>query len=709
MENKLAVYLCSGCNIGEALSMEKLVDVATKQYHADICHIHPSLCSEEGCLLINDGLADGERTLVIGACSPRMKQECFNFGHAIVQERVNLREQVAWSHPAGDPDTQAMAEDYLRMGLARALKVSRATPFLPQVSKTILVIGSGITGMSAALGAAEAGYKVCLVEKSPSLGGWMTKLYRQYPNQPPYMKPEETGIVEIVSTVENHAMIRVCRSTEVEKIEGSPGMFEVYLKSPGGTEQTRAGAIIVATGFQPYDAARLGHLGFGSHPDIITNLQMEQLAFDGVIKRPSDGKVVQSAAFIQCAGQRDSDHLAYCSSFCCMTSLKQSLYLTGNNADSKAYILYKDIRTPSLYEDFYRNAQEAGAIFLSKTETPEVTTADNGIVVEAQDLLLGDRVKLNVDLVVLATGIVPSSPPVLNLMYRQGTELPEFKYGFPDSHFICFPYETRRTGIYAAGCARQPMDSLSSHEDAYGAAVKAIQCIEMVARGESMHPRAGDNGYPELYMARCTQCKRCTEECPFGMYDEDDKFNPLPNPTRCRRCGICMGACPERIISFADYSIDSTGSMIKVIEIPETDENKPRILAFLCENDAYPALDMACIHRMQFNPFIRTIPVRCLGSINMVWITDALSRGIDGVIMVGCKHGDDYQCHNITGSELAETRVQKMQDTLEKLALEPERLRVVQLSLEEYGRLPGILNEFLERILEIGPNPYKDL
>ncbi len=451
MENKLAVYLCSGCGIGEALSMDRLLNIAATQYHADIYQIHPCLCSVEGRMLIDEGLAGGAHTVVIGACSPRVKQECFNFDHPVVQERVNLREQVAWSHPAGDPDTQAMAEDHLRMGLARAVKISRATPFLSQVNKTILVIGGGITGMSAALGGAEAGYEVCLVEKSPSLGGWMNKLYRQYPKRPPYKEPEETGTAGVVGSVENHAMIRVCKSTEVERIEGSPGMFDVSLKGPGGTEQIKAGAIIVATGFQPYNAARLGYLGFGSHPDIITNLQMEQLAFDGVIKRPSDGKVVQSAVFIQCAGQRNSEHLPYCSSFCCMTSLKQALYLTGNNADAKAYILYKDIRTPSLYEDFYRNVQEAGSIFLSKTETPEVTTTANGITVEAQDLLLGERVKLNVDLVILATGMVPSTPPVLNLSYRQGKELPELKYGFPDSHFICFPYETRRTGIYAAG------------------------------------------------------------------------------------------------------------------------------------------------------------------------------------------------------------------------------------------------------------------
>ena len=132
--------------------------------------------------------------------------------------------------------------------------------------------------------------------------------------------------------------------------------------------------------------------------------------------------------------------------------------------------------------------------------------------------------------------------------------------------------------------------------------------------------------YPELFMQRCTQCKRCTEECPFGAYNEDEKGNPVPNPTRCRRCAICMGSCPERIISFKDYSVPMIGAMIKAIEVPEEDEEKPRILILACENDAYPALDMIGTRRGRYNPYGRVIPLRCLGSLNLVWIADALSR-----------------------------------------------------------------------------------
>jgi quinone-modifying oxidoreductase subunit QmoB len=424
--------------------------------------------------------------------------------------------------------------------------------------------------------------------------------------------------------------------------------------------------------------------------------------------------------------------------------LKQALQIKAQDPDANVFVVYKELRTPGQAEDLYRKAQEAGVIFI-RCQSPEVKANGGPLAVDAEDELLGETVTLaDLDMVVLATGMVPATAfgqdfvefekqqgkeeekgkkdeealedvpldvirmsEILNLGYRQGPEVPALRYDFPDSHFICFPYETRRTGIYAAGCVRRPMGIASATEDAAGAVMKAIQCIELTSKGAAVHPRSGDMTYPEFAMQRCTQCKRCTVECPFGAINEDAEANPLPQPTRCRRCGVCMGACPERIISFKNYSVPMIGAMVKAIEVPEEDEEKPRILVLACENDAYPALDMAGLNRMTYNPWMRVIPLRCLGSMNLVWIADSLSKGIDGVILLGCEHGDDYQCHFIKGSELASIRLSKVSETLDRLALESERVRFENVSIIDYHKLPAILDEFAAKIEEVGPNPFK--
>jgi quinone-modifying oxidoreductase, subunit QmoB len=748
MEKKIGVYICSGCGIGEAIDVEKLSEVAS-EFKVPVCRTHPALCSPEGVGGIRKDAAEGGvNGLVIGACSPRAKTDVFSFDiMTTVLDRVNLREQVAWSHdpkPAEgkkfDEDIQMMAEDQLRMGVVRVQNMDPPDPYREEINKRILVVGGGITGMTSALEAARAGYEIVLVEREASLGGFSAKLYKQYPKNPPYREMEPPGHQALIQKLGEEAKVKVYSSAVIEKISGAPGMFDVSIRRDGEVLMERVGAIVLATGFEPYDPTKLQHLGYGKSPNVITTVTLEEMASRGSFARPSDGQTAKSVAFILCAGSRDPNHLPYCSTVCCLTALKQAVYVREKNPEAKVYLFYRDIRTPGQYEDFYRRVQEDEGIFLTKGEVASVAVNGGGtLTLEVDDTLLGEKIQVRADLVVLATGMVPRTASgeeqviriteeegkkkdlasqlliptkiiksnTLNLAYRQGPELPDLKYGFPDSHFICFPYETRRTGIYAAGPVRQPMDIAFSMEDARGAALKAIQCVELVSEGKAVHPRAGDIAYPELFMQRCTQCKRCTEECPFGMYNEDEKGNPLPNPTRCRRCAICMGSCPERIISFKDYSVALIGSMIKAIEVPEEDEEKPRILVLACENDAYPALDMVGLRRGKYNPFVRIIPLRCLGSLNLIWIADSLSKGIDGILLLGCVHGNDYQCHMAKGSELANYRLSKVQETLTRLALESARLRIEQVEISDYHRLPGIMDEFLETIQKVGPNPYK--
>lgn len=731
MDKKIGLYICTGCGIGEALDIDALTE-AGKEESPAVVKTHDFLCGEEGSQLIKQDIEAGEvNSVVIVGCSGRVNYDVFNFGREVLVDRVNVREQVVWTQPAGDEDTQMMAEDYVRMGMAKINRMELPEPYLPEgeeLVKTVMVVGGGLAGMTAALESAKAGYKTILVEKEDTLGGWSARLYKMAPLNPPFTDLQENCIPGLIEEVQNNANITVYCGAKVEKTAGGPGMFDVTINKGGSEVVERVGAIVLATGAKPYEPEKLGHLGYGKSDKVITHAQFEEMAANGRLKG------INKIGFIQCAGSRDAEHLPYCSAACCIESMKQANIFKEINPEGIAYIFYRDIRSTGQYEHFYKTTQMNGVIFVKYEQIDEVVEKDGKVAVTLDDVLIGEKTEADeFDLIVLANGMVPTAalgeevveskedeeepevtqPPViksdlLNLDYRQGPELPILKHGFPDSHYICFPYETRRTGIYAAGSVRAPMDLVTTIEDATGAALKAVQCVEATSAGKAVHPRSGDMSYPEFYMNRCTQCKRCTEECPFGAINEDEKANPLPNPTRCRRCGTCMGACPERIISFKNYSVPMIGNMIKAIEVPEEDEEKPRILIFACENDAIPALDMVGINRLNYNAWVRIIPLRCLGSLNLIWVNDAMSKGFDGVFLLGCKHGDDYQCHFMKGSELAEYRLGKVSETLDRLGLESERVRMAQVTIMDYDKIPKMLDDFAEELEELGPNPMKD-
>ncbi len=729
-EMKTAAYLCAGCGLGDALDLGTLEKIAQKEGKMALVRRHDFLCSAAGVQTIRDDIAkEGVTHVMIAACSRRAKTEAFHFPEAAMA-RANLREGVLWVVAEGsehDEVRQEMADDYVRMGCAelKKMKLPAGNPN-PASNKRILVVGGGMSGLTAALEAAETGYDVVLVERQAQLGGWAARMWKRVPWRAPYAEPQETGVAELIARVGAHPRIAVHLNSTLAQTAGAPGRFAVTIaQESGGITEETVGAIVQATGFSGYDIAKLPALGGGA-VNVVDQAGLEALAraANGGPIRRADGREVSRVAFVQCAGQRDTSgaHLPYCSGHCCATSIKQAMYFKDANPAVDAVVLYDDLRVPGMGEDFYRSAQKKGVIF-TKARVEAVSTEGDGCKVRFRDLILDEDAAIGADLVVLATGQVPNAGvdidlpdedpnkarqvSILNLAYRQGKDLPQLKHGLADSHFICFPYETRRTGIYAAGPVRRPMDMAQAVEDATGAALKAIQAVENAARGRAAHPRSGDLSYPIVRLEGCTQCKRCTVECPFGAIDEDEKRFPVFNESRCRRCGTCMGACPVRVISFENYSVDTVGAQLKAVDIPDEFSEKPRILLLACENDAYPALDMAALSRTAYSAFVRVIPVRCLGSVNTIWITDALNSGYDGVMMMGCKKGDDYQCHFVKGSELAHYRMGKIDDTLKQLGLEAERVATHEVAITDSARVAKLINDYAAQIKEIGMSPMK--
>ncbi|NDV25879.1 hydrogenase iron-sulfur subunit [Desulfovibrio sp. JC010] len=755
MPEKIGVYF-DQASVSPYLNAEDMAELVGRVYanECPVVKVHPRLNSEEGRKLIQEDIDAGNVDAVcICGTSPRVDWDIFDFDNVAV-ERVNLREQCikVFRNPDGtmpDPNGEVpellkmMANEYVKMGVTKLLKTNEQGSEAFDATKVVMVMGGGFTGLTAALYAAKTNHDVILVEKEANLGGKAAGMYKTFPLSYPYTEAHETGIEALISEVQSNSRIKVLTSAQLEALEGAPGKYTAKVKVGGSVEEMAVGACVLATGWVPQDTKYVEPMGYGSSK-VVTAAEFEAMVKEGNMTAKSvafvlDTRLSEAEFAAQEAAAAESTeeaeeapaaeegeeeetfvyedmesykHLPYSSELNSLVALKQANYVREKDDDAVAYIIYDHMMVPGINERYYRAAQDNPGVMLTKGTVTSIKESGAGMVVAASNTLLGENIEIEAELVVVPTGMVPTTAhdPTINLVYRQGPAFPDLQQfdGYADSNYICFPYETRRTGIYAAGCVRQPMSMGLAREDAAGAVLKAIQCINSSNHGVAVHPRSGDSTYPVFNFMRCTQCKRCTEECPFGALDDDEKGTPMPNPSRCRRCGTCMGACPERVIGFDNYNIDMIGSMIKQVEVPDDMEvGGPRFIVLACENDAYPALDMAAMRGKGWSPYVRVVPVRCLGSVNTIWIADAMSKGVDGVLLLGCKYGEDYQCHFVKGSELCNRRMENVADSLNRLGVEPERVVQAELAIDEYDKVPDMIDNFVNEMIKIGPNPFK--
>jgi quinone-modifying oxidoreductase subunit QmoB len=751
MATKIGVYFDQSA-IGGGLDVDGLAAGVAKRWGdlAAVVKVFPVLAAQaaraEIAADIRENALDG---VALCGSAARVDWDLYAFDGVQV-ERISLREGcvLAYKNPDGSLPSEddapellrLMAVDYLNMGIIKLQKSNTPAPEQLESSRRVLVLGGGWTGMHAALAAARAGMPVTLVEKDERLGGRARDFVRTVPLKAPHDAAHDLGLDAKIAAVTDNAGISVLTKSSLLRLSGAPGSYTAVIATPSGEQSVDVGSVVLATGWQPQDPKVLEPLGYGRLPSVVTADEFEKLVKKGELRAkrvafilntglcaqadaPREAPAEEAAPAPAQAGEETAKpfvyedmesvrHLPYSAAVNSVVFLKQAGYVTDQGPEAVAYILYDSMVVQGVHERFYKAAQDNPGIMLTKADIREVRAEGGRLLVRADNTLLGGAIELAVDMVVLPTGMVPTTAkdPVMQFAYRQGPAFPDLALfnGYADSNYICFPYETRRTGVYAAGCVRQPMTLDSAEEDANGAALKAIQCIESINRGVAVHPRSGDRSYPVFNFVRCTQCKRCTEECPFGALDDDEKGTPKPNPTRCRRCGTCMGACPERVISFDTYNIDQIGSMIRDIKVPDNmDAGGPRVVILACENDAYPAFDMAAMRRKPWSPYVRVIPVRCLGSVNAIWVADAMSKGIDGVMLMGCKYGDDYQCHFVKGSEICNRRKENIAETLNRLGVEPDRVAQYQIAIDEYDKVPRMVDDFMKMIFEKGPNPFK--
>jgi quinone-modifying oxidoreductase subunit QmoB len=411
---KYAAYICSGCGIGDAMKVGQLENIAKKEGKMALVKSHPFLCNAEGVQTIRDDIANEQVTHVcIAACSRRAKTEAFQFD-GVAMSRANLREGVLWVVAAGkehDEVRQEMAADYVRMGCAEVKKMKQPAGNVKESSsKRILIVGGGMSGMTAALEIAEAGYEAVLVEKTGALGGMAAQLWKRQPFKMPYAAAQDTGVAEMVAKIAATPLITVHLNSTIADTSGAPGRF--VIRSP--RNQVRSAKSPSAPSSRPP----------ASPPTISPSCRNSAAASPTWSTRPDSkhwpgsqrrrhqacrrqGNQVRGVRAVRRPARHHRQHLSYCSGHCCGTSIKQATYFKDQNPDIDTVVMYQDLRVPGMGEDFYRSAQERGVIF-TKGKASKVTGGDS-CAVTFKDLILDEENTIAADLVVLATGQVPNA------------------------------------------------------------------------------------------------------------------------------------------------------------------------------------------------------------------------------------------------------------------------------------------------------------
>lgn len=543
--SRIGVFVCHcGHNIAGTVDVQAVVDGALQDPEVVFACDYKYMCSDPGQQLIRESIAqhnlDG---VVVAACSPAMHETTFRRTvsaaglNAYRCESANIREQCSWVH---QHEPEAATQKAIQIARSIAEKVAGneiLNPLTLPLTHRVVVIGGGAAGIQAALDVAEAGYPVILVERDDHLGGRMAQLSGTYLN----FTAAPDLLEQKAQAVQHHPNVQVLTGAQVQEVSGYVGNFRVRVDQAGTPFSFDAGAVIVATGWQPYDLARLPEYGGGDVPDVIDALTFEKMLAPGAeIRRPSDGKIPREVVFVQCAGSRDRERgVPYCSKVCCMVVAKQAGLFSQRVPGGQAYVFYIDIRSAGKgYDEYVQRAMTEHNVLYLRGKVSKIFREGEQVIVWGADTLSGRAVEVAADLVVLATPMIPSAEATeLGQRLHISTDANGF---FNEAHPKLRPVETLTAGIYLAGVGQGPKDIPETIAQASGAAAKVLQ---LFSRDEMTASPMVATVIPEL----CAACGVCVQTCPYGAREISALLHiATVNAALCQSCGACVVACPNK-------------------------------------------------------------------------------------------------------------------------------------------------------------------
>ncbi len=544
-EPRIGVFVCHcGTNIAGTIDVEKVTNAISNVPNVAFASHTMYTCSDSSLSNIKDVIIENRlNRVVVASCTPRTHEPLFRETlreaglNPYLFELANIRDQCSWVHPS-EPDAATLkAIELVKMSIARAGLLKPLIGESLAINQDGVVIGGGLSGMTAALSLADQGYKISLVEKTENLGGQVLKIHTT-------LEHDNTAdfINTLIQRTKSHKNIKLHMNCEVVKLNGHIGKFVVTLSEKengngsGKGIDVNCGTIVVATGAL---SAQTTDFMYGQSDKIKTQVELEQLLYEHKFNAAAKNIVM-----IQCAGSRNDD-APYCSRICCSMAVKNALSIKKRNPDANIYILYRDIRTYGFREKYYQDARNAGIVFIryNKEKMPVISDS-KGLLVTVTSPDVSDIIEIEADNVILSTGVkAPEGNRQISDMLKLQLNSEGF---FLEAHVKLRPVDFATEGIFLCGLAHSPKMMDENISQARAAASRAATVLSKT------YLEVGAQ-VSEVNQDKCISCLTCVHGCPYGA-----PFTNIDNKAeiaaaKCMGCGICASECPARAIQLNHF------------------------------------------------------------------------------------------------------------------------------------------------------------